>query len=45
VQTLKEAQAQLGQSKMFTTLEICTIPIPQTQRKAVEKPFEFGDQR
>jgi integrase len=34
--TLKEAQAQMGHSKMSTTLEICTISIPQAQRKAVE---------
>ncbi len=34
--TLKEAQAQLGHSKMSTTLEIYTISIPAAQRKAVE---------
>ncbi|MGA8065655.1 MAG: site-specific integrase, partial [Candidatus Sulfotelmatobacter sp.] len=34
--TLREAQAQLGHSKMSTTLEIYTISIPQAQRKAVE---------
>jgi integrase len=34
--TLKEAQAQLGHSKMSTTLEIYTISIPQAQREAVE---------
>ena len=34
--TLREAQAQLGHSKMSTTLEIYTIAIPQAQRKAVE---------
>ena len=34
--TLKEAQAQLGHSKMSTTLEIYTISIPQAQRQAVE---------
>jgi site-specific recombinase XerD len=34
--TLREAQAQLGYSKMSTTLEIYTISIPQAQRKAVE---------
>jgi integrase len=33
---LREAQAQLGHSKMSTTLEIYTIAIPQAQRKAVE---------
>jgi len=34
--TLREAQAQLGHSKMSTTLEICTISIPQARREAVE---------
>jgi integrase len=34
--TLREAQAQLGHSKMSTTLEIYTISMPQAQRKAVE---------
>ena len=34
--TLKETLAQLGHSKMSTTLEIYTISIPQAQRKAVE---------
>jgi integrase len=34
--TLREAQAQLGHSKMSTTLEIYTLAIPQAQRKAVE---------
>jgi integrase len=34
--TLREAQAQLGHSKMSSTLEIYTISIPQAQRKAVE---------
>ena len=34
--TLREAQAQLGRSKMSTTLEIYTISMPQAQRKAVE---------
>ena len=34
--TLKETQAQLGHSKMSTTLEIYTISIPQKQREAVE---------
>jgi integrase len=34
--TLREAQAQLGHSKMSTTLELYTISIPQAQRKAVE---------
>ena len=34
--TLREAQAQLGHSKMSTTLELYTISIPSAQRKAVE---------
>jgi len=34
--TLREAQAQLGHSKMSTTLEIHTISIPAAQHKAVE---------
>jgi integrase len=34
--TLKDAQAQLGHSKMSTTLELYTISIPQAQRQAVE---------
>jgi integrase len=34
--SLKEAQAQLGHSKMSTTLEIYTISIPAAQRQAVE---------
>ena len=35
--SLKDAQAQLGHSKLSTTLEIYTIPIPAHQRAAVEK--------
>lgn len=35
--TLKDAQAQLGHSKLSTTLEIYTIPIPAHQRAAVER--------
>jgi len=34
--TLREAQAQLGHTKMSTTLEIYTLSIPQAQRTAVE---------
>jgi integrase len=34
--TLKEAQAQLGHTKMSTTLELYTVSIPAAQRKAVE---------
>jgi integrase len=35
--SLKDAQAQLGHSKLSTTLEIYTIPLPAHQREAVEK--------
>ncbi len=34
---MKEAQAQLGHSKLSTTLEIYTIPLPAHQREAVAK--------
>ncbi len=34
--TLREAQAQLGHTKMSTTLEIYTLPIAAAQRQAVE---------
>jgi integrase len=34
--SLKDAQAQLGHSKMSTTLEVYTIPIPAHLREAVE---------
>jgi integrase len=34
--SLKDAQAQLGHSKMSTTLEIYTLPIPGHLRDAVE---------
>jgi hypothetical protein len=34
---LRHAQAQLGHSKMSTTLEIYTLPILEQQRLAVEK--------
>jgi integrase len=34
--TLREAQAQLGHTKISTTLEIYTLSIPQAQRTAVE---------
>jgi hypothetical protein len=33
----RDAQAQLGHSKMSTTLEICTLPLPEQQRATVEK--------
>ncbi len=35
--SLKDAQAQLGHSRLSTTLEIYTIPIPAHQREAVTK--------
>jgi integrase len=35
--SLRDAQAQLGHSKMSTTLELYTLPIPEQQRAAVEK--------
>jgi len=35
--SLKDAQAQLGHSKLSTTLEIYTIPLPAHQREAVAK--------
>ena len=34
--SLKDAQAQLGHSKLSTTLELYTIPLPAHQREAVE---------
>ena len=34
--SLKDAQAQLGHSKLSTTLEIYTMPLPAHQREAVE---------
>ncbi|HMK31428.1 MAG TPA: site-specific integrase, partial [Terriglobales bacterium] len=39
--SLRDAQAQLGHSKMSTTLEIYTLPIPEQQRAAVEKLSEL----
>jgi integrase len=35
--SLRDAQAQLGHSKMSTTLELYTLPIPAHLREAVEK--------
>ena len=35
--SLRDAQAQLGHSKMSTTLEVYTLPIPEQQRTVVEK--------
>lgn len=34
--SLRDAQAQLGHAKMSTTLEIYTMPLPDSQRQAVE---------
>ena len=42
--SLRDAQAQLGHTKMSTTLEIYTLPIPAAQRKAVENLSRIGDQ-
>jgi integrase len=39
--SLKDTQAQMGHSKLSTTLEIYTIPIPQHQRDAVDKLSEL----
>jgi integrase len=38
--SLREAQAQMGHTKLSTTLEIYTIPLPAQQRVAVEKLAE-----
>ncbi len=35
--SIKDAQAQLGHTKLSTTLEVYTIPLPQHQRDSVEK--------
>jgi hypothetical protein len=34
--TIRDAQAQLGHTKLSTTLEIYTLPVPGHQRAAVE---------
>jgi integrase len=34
--SLKEAQSQMGHSKLSTTFEIYTVPLPEHQREAVE---------
>lgn len=34
--TIKDAQAQLGHTKLSTTLEVYTLPVPDHQRAAVE---------
>ena len=33
---LKDAQSQMGHSKLSTTFEIYTVPLPEHQREAVE---------
>ena len=35
--SLRDAQAQLGHSKMSTTLEVYTIPIEEKRRDVIEK--------
>jgi integrase len=35
--SLRDAQAQLGHTKMSTTLEVYTIPIDERRREVVEK--------
>ena len=45
---MRDAQAQLGHSKMSTTLEIYTIPIESRRREVVEKLDQLvtnGDER
>ncbi len=39
--SLREAQAQLGHTRMSTTLEIYTLPLAAAQRQAVEKLSEL----
>jgi len=39
--TIKDAQAQLGHTKLSTTLEIYTLPVPNHQREAVENLAEM----
>ena len=34
--SLKDAQSQMGHSKLSTTFEIYTVPLPEHQREAVE---------
>jgi hypothetical protein len=46
--SIKDAQAQLGHTKLSTTLEIYTLPIPAHQRAAVEtlaRMVTNGDER
>ncbi|HEY8054904.1 MAG TPA: hypothetical protein VIE13_03220 [Terriglobales bacterium] len=39
--SLREAQAQLGHARMSTTLEIYKLPLPASQRAAVENLSEL----
>ena len=43
--SLRDAQAQLGHSKMSTALEIYTLPLPEQQRATVEKLSVFPTHR
>jgi integrase len=46
--SLKDAQAQLGHTKLSTTLELYTLPVPDHQRAAVENLARMvtnGDER
>ena len=46
--SIKDAQAQLGHTKLSTTLEIYTLPVPEHQRAAVENLARMvtnGDER
>jgi hypothetical protein len=46
--SLKEAQAQLGHTKLSTTLELYTLPVPDHQRAAVKNLARMvtnGDER
>jgi integrase len=46
--SIKDAQAQLGHTKLSTTLEIYTLPVPDHQREAVENLARMvtnGDER
>ncbi len=46
--SLKDAQAQLGHSKLSTTLELYTMPQPRHQRQAVENLWQLvtnGDEK
>jgi hypothetical protein len=46
--SLKDAQAQLGHTKLSTTLELYTLPVPDHQRAAVKNLARMvtnGDER